>query len=243
MKKQNNVIELKRECPECKKDLFYKTVGNLNWANKHDRKCKPCSFKGKVGLYERTEEIKKKISEGWEKGGRTEEQNRLLSEKLKLNPPNKPKFTKEEIIIRNKESRKKTNQNPSYKEKENNRTKKRYSEDINFKIRKLYSNRLYIALKKEFKKGKTIELLGCSIEEFKVYLEKQFDKNMSWENHGTIWEIDHIKPCASFDLMNPNQQKECFHYTNLQPLFKTTEIAESFGYTNQIGNRNKSNKL
>jgi hypothetical protein len=66
---------------------------------------------------------------------------------------------------------------------------------------------------------------------------------MTWENHGVIWEIDHTKPCAAFDLTNLEQQKECFHHTNLQPLFKTTEIAESFGYTNQIGNRNKSNKI
>ena len=62
---------------------------------------------------------------------------------------------------------------------------------------------------------------------------------MTWENHGIIWEIDHIKPCVSFDLSLEEEQKKCFHYINLQPLFKTTKIAESFGYINQIGNRNK----
>ena len=69
-----------------------------------------------------------------------------------------------------------------------------------------------------------------------------FKPGMSWENYGKIWEIDHIKPCDSFDLTKLEEQQKCFHYTNLQPLFKTTEIAESFGYINQIGNRNKSNK-
>jgi len=78
--------------------------------------------------------------------------------------------------------------------------------------------------------------------ELKLYLEKQFLPEMNWENHGNIWEIDHIKPCANFDLTDIKQQQECFHYTNLQPLFKTTEIAESFGYTDQIGNRNKYKK-
>jgi hypothetical protein len=53
---------------------------------------------------------------------------------------------------------------------------------------------------------------------------------MSWSNHGTIWEIDHIKPVSSFDLTDEDQQKQCFHYTNLQPLTKKE-------------NRTKSNKL
>ena len=60
----------------------------------------------------------------------------------------------------------------------------------------------------------------------KQYLEKQFTKGMSWDNYGnpngdhtSCWHIDHIKPCASFDLTQEDQQKECFHYTNLQPLW------------------------
>ena len=65
---------------------------------------------------------------------------------------------------------------------------------------------------------------------------------MTWENHGKIWEIDHILPCASFDLTILEEQKKCFHYTNMQPLFTTTEIAKSFGYIDQIGNKNKGKK-
>lgn len=65
---------------------------------------------------------------------------------------------------------------------------------------------------------------------------------MNWDNHGIIWEIDHIKPCVSFNLIDPEQQKQCFHYTNLQPLFKTNEVAKSFGYIDEIGNRNKGRK-
>lgn len=43
---------------------------------------------------------------------------------------------------------------------------------------------------------------------------------MSWDNYGEGgWEIDHIKPCASFNLADENQQKECFCYVNLQPLW------------------------
>jgi hypothetical protein len=65
---------------------------------------------------------------------------------------------------------------------------------------------------------------------------------MNWENQGMVWEMDHIKPCDSFNLGILEEQYKCFHYTNIQPLFKTTEIAEQNGYKNEIGNRNKSNK-
>ena len=65
---------------------------------------------------------------------------------------------------------------------------------------------------------------------------------MDWKNWGTVWEIDHIKPCSSFDLTNLDHQKQCFNFKNTQVLFKTTEIAEQYGYINEIGNRNKSNK-
>jgi len=74
---------------------------------------------------------------------------------------------------------------------------------------------------KNFKKDKSpIELIGCSISDLKFYLESQFKDGMSWENHGIKgWHIDHIKPCSSFDLTDIEQQKQCFHYTNLQPLW------------------------
>jgi len=117
--------------------------------------------------------------------------------------------------------------------------KSKYITDPNFKIRKLLSHRLYMAVRNTFKKGKTLDMLGCSIEEFKLYLEQQFKPEMNWDNHGIVWEMDHIKACAKFDLSNIEEQKECFHYTNIQPLFKTTETAEQHGYQNEIGNKNK----
>lgn len=60
-------------------------------------------------------------------------------------------------------------------------------------------------------------LLGCSAKELRRHLESQFKPWMNWGNYGR-WHIDHIQPCASFDLTDPKQQEICFHYTNLQPL-------------------------
>jgi hypothetical protein len=113
--------------------------------------------------------------------------------------------------------------------------------DLKFKIRHTLQTRINNALKSN-KTEKTNVLLGGTISQVKIYLESQFKPEMNWDNHGIIWEIDHIKPCASFDLSDIEQQKQCFHYTNLQPLFKTTDIAESFGY-DEAGNRNKGGNI
>jgi hypothetical protein len=118
----------------------------------------------------------------------------------------------------------------------------KYNNDINFKLSCLLRGRLYCALKTNVKTKSAIKLIGCSIEYLKQYFESQFKPEMTWSNHGEIWEIDHIKPCSSFNLADIEQQKQCFHYTNMQSLFKTTEIAEQFGYKDEIGNRNKSDK-
>jgi hypothetical protein len=77
-------------------------------------------------------------------------------------------------------------------------------------------NRLYKAVTKKFQG--IMSLVGCELNELLLYLEQQFDDKMTWGNYGTYWEINHIKPCDSFNLNDLNEQIKCFHYTNLQPL-------------------------
>lgn len=68
--------------------------------------------------------------------------------------------------------------------------------------------------------GFILELCGISLAGLREHIAKQFKPGMSWANYGfDTWHIDHIRPCASFDLRDPEQQKKCFHYTNLQPLW------------------------
>lgn len=128
--------------------------------------------------------------------------------------------------------------------KYNNQYQKlKYNTNTHFKIAKILRNRFREALQGNIKTQTAINLLGCSIDELKSYLSNQFKPEMTWENHGEIWEIDHIIPCSKFDLTDIEQQKQCFNFLNLQPLFKTTEIAESLGYIDEMGNRNKLNKM
>jgi hypothetical protein len=118
---------------------------------------------------------------------------------------------------------------PLYNEKKdhiNKRRNKRYiiriQNDLEFKIEKNCRGRIQNALKRNLidKKNRTTKLLGCDIEFLKHHLELQFKDGMNWNNYGLKgWHIDHIRPCASFDLTKEEQQKECFHYTNLQPLW------------------------
>lgn len=125
------------------------------------------------------------------------------------------------------------------KDKSNKYNSEKWKNDPQYKIRKILRGRLHSALKYNKKSISILILLGCSIEEFKLYIESKFLPEFTWENHGEIWEIDHILPCASFDLTIVEEQKKCFHYSNHSPLFKTTKIAKSFGYEDIIGNRNK----
>lgn len=69
-------------------------------------------------------------------------------------------------------------------------------------------------------------LVGCNIEEFKKYLESMFVDGMDWGNYG-LWHIDHIIPCISFDLSNEQEQRKCFHYTNMQPLWAKDNLIKS----------------
>ena len=85
-------------------------------------------------------------------------------------------------------------------------------------------------------KKHTLEYVGCSIEVIRTHLENQFEKEekrcgypISWENQGK-WHIDHIKPCASFDLDLEDERHKCFHYTNLQPMWGPDNLSKSDTY-------------
>jgi hypothetical protein len=135
---------------------------------------------------------------------------------------------KECLIKWRKENREKIQKGNTLYEKNRKLT------DPEFKILKTLRSRLGTAINRQnsSKKNTTIELLGCSVSFLKGFLEAKFKEGMTWENHGE-WHIDHIKPCASFNLLNEEEHKKCFHYTNLQPLWASENLSKGCKYIDE----------
>lgn len=87
-------------------------------------------------------------------------------------------------------------------------------------------HRFWLALKNNFKNGSAVKDLGCSISEFKLYIENYFSifPGMSWDNYGKDWHLDHFIPLSYYNLEDRTELLEALHYTNLQPLWKSENI-------------------
>jgi hypothetical protein len=107
--------------------------------------------------------------------------------------------------------------------------KNRRQNDYEFKLYSNIQSRIYMALNNNniIKQFSTLEIIGCSIDFYKTWLEYQFDEKMNWDNHGDYWHIDHVKPCASFNLLNEIEVKECFNWKNVRPLEKFHNLSKN----------------
>ena len=188
---------LQSQCKECRKEI-----------KKEDYKLNKEKIKAKSLQY---------YKENFEEKKAYQKQYRLDNlEDIKVKKQKFAEDNKETIAEYQKEYR----ENPKNKNKRNQQLKERYSTDINFKIKVNLRNRINAVLKGNSKSKSTMELLGCTIHELRKHLESRFTRGMNWDNCGLGgWEIDHIKPCASFDLSDLKEQKHCFFYKNLQPLW------------------------
>jgi hypothetical protein len=112
-----------------------------------------------------------------------------------------------------------------HKRIQNEYWKNRYHTDINYKLRKILRGSLKRGL---FDGEKSIlEYLDCSLEEIKAHIESMFSPEMTWDNHGKIWDIDHIEPLCSFDLTDDFQIKRATRKDNLRPLIKQLNLLKS----------------
>lgn len=111
----------------------------------------------------------------------------------------------------------------------NQHQKERLNNDPLYAIERRLRGRLWHALRGSIKASTTFDLVGCSPVELMRHLESQFVDGMSWDNR-TEWHIDHVRPCDSYDMSKEDQQRECFHYTNLQPLWRSDNLKKGKKY-------------
>lgn len=100
--------------------------------------------------------------------------------------------------------------------------RKKYGENALFRFECAMRTSIVQRLKRQNskKQSRFTALCGATVEVIRMHLESRFTDGMTWDNYGLKgWHIDHIKPVSCFDLADPEQQKACFHYTNLQPLW------------------------
>lgn len=209
-----------KKCPNCNiiksTSDYFKCSSRKDGLQVYCKKCKKERFK------ESKQKSDKKYLEKYLLIPENREKKYQYSKQYQLDNPEKQK----EYVKKHRQSEKGINTRKKYRKEEYNQ---KYGKDIEWTLKLILRNRLKNALKNNFQKGKTLDMLACSIEEFKLYLEKQFTESMNWSNYGSYWEIDHIKPCDAFNLEILEEQYKCFNYQNLQPL-KITE------------NRKKSNR-
>ena len=110
--------------------------------------------------------------------------------------------------------------------------RQRYRSNPNYRLRMNLARRILLALANQTttKDETTLNLVGCPLDVLVDHLETQFDEWMNWENMGD-WHVDHVRPCASFDLSDPQQQSVCFNWRNLQPLDGDENYKKRDSYT------------
>lgn len=197
---------LRSQCKQCIKD--YKKIYDANYYLSNKQKI--CEYKRKYN-----KENAKKIS------------IKNKKRRIKYNEYFKEKDKKAYLKHRNKILFRKKEYSKNNRNLLNQRTRKKRKTNPQFKLGENLRRRINHAIRGKIKSDRSFNLIGCSVEELKKYLENQFIDNMSWDNYGKNgWHIDHIVPCASFDLNNPEEQKKCFHYSNLQPLWAKDNLSK-----------------
>lgn len=97
---------------------------------------------------------------------------------------------------------------------------------VQYKIRDKWSKRLWALIKKGHWSSETADVVGIEKKQMLMWLEFQFDTNMTYENYGTYWQIDHVTPCYMFDLEDDAQLRKCFSWKNTRPLQKTKNLSK-----------------
>lgn len=138
---------------------------------------------------------------------------------------------------REKKQKKEYNKRECVKERRRKQHHERKLSDIEYVLKRRLRCRLRSAIKRvgitKYEKGATMKLAGCNSAFLKIHLEKTFTDGMCWERVSEM-DVDHIIPCFNFDLTKLEEQKKCFHYSNLQMLWREDNLKKNRTYPYNI---------
>lgn len=110
----------------------------------------------------------------------------------------------------------------------NKKRKENLDKDPRLKVQRSFQTRFYQLLKGSIKWSNLLsKYMGCTIDEFIMWIEYQFIEGMTLENYGKEWHLDHVRPCASFDLSKEDDIRECMSWKNIRPCWKKENLTKS----------------
>lgn len=223
------VMVTTKKCRTCKETKPLEDFRKTDHGGTHgvEGSCRECRKKAQLICYYKD---KTKNPAKYQDPKRKAEHNRKERERRANHPERRKKEAdRQKAYLMTEEGKQKRN---AYQRKRMN--------DPAHRIRQRLSKRLRKALDSVMvgkKVLKTMEMLGCSIPVFLNHLESLFKPGMTWDNYGhgkDRWQMDHILPCAAFDLTDPEQQRKCFHYTNIQPMWMIDNIKKGCKLPDQL---------
>lgn len=233
------IKNMEKICCKCKKSLNLDCFGKLKASSDGYRyDCKFCRKEYRINNTQNIKE-KQKLYYKSNKSFLLEKNKQYRINNIeKINIQRKEYRNREEIKQHIKEK------NKEYLPIKKEKIKLKRTTNLNFKISEILRSKIHKMIRGKNTSYKN--LIGCDIIFLKKWLEFRFDSFMNWDNLGKYWHIDHILPINVFNLENENEQKICFHWTNLQPLNATENISKSdkllmHYYYNNIVNVNRFN--
>lgn len=215
LRKKGEYVWLRLQCYECMRE-----ISKIRYVNNREK-----IIKRNLEYEKRNIKKIRAKQEAWRKNNW--ERVKKIKDKKYLENSDIIKANRKEYYYKNKE--KVIRLNNDYVERNKSKVRERQRRhhakkkkiDVSYSLLKILRSRVSSAIKRGGTKcNKTMDLVGCTMPELITHLENGFKDGMSWDNYGFYgWHVDHKIPCASFDMSDINEQRKCFHYSNLQPLW------------------------
>ena len=230
-----NQVKGRNQCKECR-SANYKEYSKTKLQSKYStfdgtKSCSSCSIILSLENCTKNRPICKNCYNAKCNDYKKNNKDKVLENHKEYYVANKDKIAKyyKKHYDENKDTYLKNNQTWRSENREDIRKKEndRLNSNPTLRLKKNCRRRIWSILKNKGGKNlHTIEYLDCDIEFLKKWLKYNFKDGMTFDNYGSYWHVDHVIPCARFDLKDPNQIAHCFHWINLQPMIGSINMSK-----------------